>query len=94
MYSVLRTRFSVPPKPAAIRDGDWKLVTSDDRDPAAWELYNLANDRSETEEVGARNLEIANRLRATWNRWATEVHALPFPERRADGAKPVPWPPK
>jgi arylsulfatase len=79
---------------AAIREGDWKLVTSNDRDPAAWELYNLVEDRSETEEVGKDNPQIVERLRARWNGWATEANVLPFPEQRGGGLKPVPWPPK
>jgi arylsulfatase len=36
---------------AAIRDANWKLVTSDDRDKDSWELYDLSNDRSETQDL-------------------------------------------
>jgi len=78
---------------AAIREGDWKLVTTNDRDEAAWELYSLAEDRSESENLVARHPDIAKRLRKKWRRWAEASNVVPFPETRgkADG---VPWPPR
>jgi arylsulfatase len=78
---------------AAIREGDWKLVTSDDRDESAWELYDMAKDRSESANLAAKHPETVERLRKEWRRWAKETHALPFPEKLGDG-KPVPWPPR
>lgn len=77
---------------AALREGDWKLVTVNDRDPDAWELYNMALDRSETENVAGQHPQLVARLRASWNAWARSVNALPFPEKRSK-PKPVPWPP-
>ncbi len=52
----------------AVRQGDWKLVwgASDRR----WELYNLAADRTETEDLAARHPKRVTTMAATWNRWA------------------------
>ncbi len=78
---------------AAVRDGDWKLVTNNDRDQRAWELYNLAEDRSESEDLAEKHPEIVERLDKKWRRWAKKVGAVPFPETRGK-SKPVPWPPR
>jgi arylsulfatase len=67
---------------SAIRDGDWKLVTLNDRDELRWELYDLSEDRSETDNVIAKNPEIAQKLKDKWRKWAKEVNALPFTEER------------
>jgi arylsulfatase len=52
----------------AIRQGDWKLVwgASDQR----WELYNLARDRSETDDLAARYPERVRAMAADWETWA------------------------
>ena len=78
---------------AAIREGDWKLVTLNDRDEKAWELYNLADDRSESQDLVKERPAIAERLAKEWRRWAEEVHAIPFPEKRGR-PKGVKWPPR
>ena len=78
---------------AAIREGNWKLVTVNDRDDKAWELYDLSEDRSESENLVAREPKIAQRLKKKWRRWAEDVNALPYPEKRGK-PKPVPWPPR
>jgi arylsulfatase len=78
---------------AAVREGNWKLVTSNDRDPGAWELYNLADDRSESEDLSADRPELVREFKGKWEAWAEEVNATPFPETRPR-AKGVPWPPR
>jgi arylsulfatase len=88
-----RTLFWQHEAHAAVREGDWKLVTADDRDGKAWELYDLAEDRSESEELSREHPEIAERLRHKWRRWAEEVNVLPYPEQRSK-PKRVPWPPR
>ena len=70
----------------------WKLVTANDRDDAAWELYNLAVDRSETDDVSGEHPDIVARLKKTWRQWAEESNVLPFPEDRPP-VKRNPWPP-
>lgn len=78
---------------AAIREGDWKLVTSNDRSENAWEFYNLAEDRSESQDLGQQHPEIVQRLRKKWLQWAKEANVLPYPEKRGK-REPVPWPPR
>jgi arylsulfatase len=58
-----------------IRVGDWKLVAAH---KGAWELYDLAADRSETNNLAAKKPEKARELAAQWQAWA-------------DGAGVVPW---
>ena len=78
---------------AAIREGDWKLVTVNDRDEAAWELYDLREDRGESEDLIRQHPDVAERLRKKWRQWAERANVLPFPEERGP-AKGVPWPPR
>ncbi len=79
---------------AAIRRGNWKLV----RDyPKPWELYNLALDRSELNDVAGHHPELVAELGAAWQQWADRVGVLPWevtleiyaergqPEREAQG---------
>jgi len=78
---------------AAIREGNWKLVTSNDRDDAAWELYDLSADRSESRDLAKSRPEVAERLTKKWGQWAEECHVVPFPEKR-ESHRGVPWPPR
>jgi arylsulfatase A-like enzyme len=69
-----------------IRSGDWKLIHyyEDDRD----ELYNLASDRGERNDVVAINEELASKLRHRLDQWLLEVEAkLPAPDPEYDPAK-------
>ena len=67
---------------AAIREGNWKLVTVNDRDDQGWELYDLSRDRSETEDVSQEKVELVKRLKTKWRSWASRSNVLPFPEQR------------
>lgn len=51
----------------AVRQGDFKLVS---KYPAKWELYNLANDRSETHDVIAQCPDIASSLQKAYEDFA------------------------
>ncbi|MCA8988728.1 MAG: arylsulfatase [Planctomycetaceae bacterium] len=52
----------------AIRSGRWKLVTA--RGPEPWELYDLATDRSELQNVAEQNPQIVARLATAWQKEA------------------------
>jgi len=90
---VERTLFWQHENHAAVREGNWKLVTANDRDPTAWELYDLSSDRSESEDLSSRHGDVAKRLAEKWRRWAEQSNVVPYPEHR-DGANPIPWPPR
>ena len=77
-----RTLFWQHENHAAVREGDWKLVTLNDRDEDAWMLYNLAGDRSETFSLNEQHPGRAERMKAAWQAWAQRVQAVPFPEQR------------
>lgn len=55
---------------AAIRMGDWKLLRNPGRQQqnAGWELYNLENDISESNNLSAAYPERVQSLLAAWNR--------------------------
>tara|TARA_Y100001980_G_C14556904_1_gene353120 strand:- start:105413 stop:106924 length:1512 start_codon:yes stop_codon:yes gene_type:complete len=49
----------------ALRNGDWKIVkygTGEPKDPGDWQLYNLANDPTETTDVAEANQPVRERL--------------------------------
>lgn len=69
---------------SAARKGNWKIVTDDDRaESIQWELYDLTNDRSETENVADEHPHVVSELSDEWHKFARRVHATPFPESRA-----------
>ncbi len=55
-------------KSAAIRRGDWKAVW--DKLVGRWELYDLASDRTETNDLAAREPDVLNELAAAYDEWA------------------------
>lgn len=65
---------------AAVRVGDLKLVRAG-RD-GAWELYDLAADRTEQHDLTAERPADVAALAARWRAWAERVHAEPAPERK------------
>lgn len=76
---------------SAVHDGDWKLVSLDDRDSKRWELYDLTSDRSETHDVAIDHPEKVAQLKKKWNAWAEESNVFPFPESRdKPGQNPFP----
>jgi arylsulfatase len=54
----------------AVRAGDWKLVALENE---PWRLYNLASDRTETDDLAARYPERVESLGRQWEQWAAEV---------------------
>jgi arylsulfatase len=62
---------------AAIRVGDMKLVRQGKN--AAWELYDLAVDRTELHDLVTEKPEIAQDLAAKWEAWAVRAQVKPYP---------------
>jgi arylsulfatase A-like enzyme len=60
----------------AVRDGPWKLVA---RGPAgAWELYDMAADRTEMNNLASREPARLHTMVAQWEAWAKRAHVLPW----------------
>jgi arylsulfatase len=66
----------------AIRAGQWKLV-SHQNSGGEWELYDLAHDRTETNDLASAQPEIVERLAGRWAAWADDVGVRPWPEVKA-----------
>ena len=54
----------------AVRKGDWRLTALSG---AGWQLFNLKNDYSETNNVAAEYPEKVRELKTLWNNWAKNV---------------------
>ena len=70
-----------------IRVGDWKLVASYG---GAWELYDLAADRTELNNLAARRPEKTRELAGLWQRWADRVGVVPWERLPGANYKPSP----
>lgn len=57
-------------QPAAIRQGDWKLLRQGDE---PWQLYNLAADSGESKDLAAANPDKAKELQAAWEGWNAQL---------------------
>ncbi|MCX6325506.1 MAG: arylsulfatase [Bacteroidia bacterium] len=55
----------------AARLGDWKIVALKNKD---WELFNLAEDRTETNNLAAKYPEKVEQLNALWMSWSKRVN--------------------
>jgi arylsulfatase A-like enzyme len=65
----------------ALRIGDWKLVAKGSGGP--WELYDLAKDRTEMNDLAAAQAARVKEMVVTWDRWAVRTHAVPWPWKPA-----------
>lgn len=63
----------------AVREGKWKLVAKGKQ--GAWELYDMEADRTELNNLAAREPERIGRMAAMWESWARRAHVLPWPKR-------------
>ncbi len=63
----------------AVRVGDWKLV-SKWSNQGKWELYNIAEDRSELDDLAEAEPERTREMAALWQAYAERTHVLPWPE--------------
>jgi arylsulfatase A-like enzyme len=74
---------SVEPRPlfwehtgnAAVRLGDWKLVRGFG---GGWELYSLALDRTELQDVAEERPALVRELEALWDEWADRAEVIPW----------------
>ena len=64
----------------AVRRGNWKLVA---RNNAAWELYDLAADRTELNDQARQQPERVEMLASLWHAWAGQNNVLPWKEVNA-----------
>ncbi len=55
----------------AVRQGDWKLVAAQPENQ--WELYNIAEDPTELNNLAANNPDKVDKLSAAYQQWAGEV---------------------
>lgn len=62
---------------AAVRDGNWKLVREYEK---PWELYNIANDRTELNNLVSQETQRTARMIKAWELWATK-NDVAFPKR-------------
>ena len=58
----------------AIRDGDWKPLGLRNE---PWELYRIADDRTELNNLIEQHSEKAEELKSKWDAWAEKVGVLP-----------------
>jgi len=66
-----RTLFWQHNKGRAVRQGDWKLVSPDRGE--SWELYNMAKDGSETNDLSDSMPERLEEMKAMHEQWRTRV---------------------
>ncbi|MER7012782.1 sulfatase-like hydrolase/transferase [Saccharopolyspora sp. NPDC000359] len=67
---------------AAARRGRWKIVREAG---GSWELYDMANDRSERWDLAAQEPGLVGELAASWQEWADSVGVVPWVTIRAAG---------
>lgn len=66
-------------KYSAIRKERWKAVRRSKtslRPDGAWQLYDLSEDRSETEDVSSSNPEVVETLVRAWDAWRRDIGPL------------------
>jgi arylsulfatase len=62
------------------RQGAWKLVSvSND---STWHLYNLAVDRTETNDLAAQQPDKVRQLDSLWRQWANTHKVFPKPGKK------------
>ena len=59
----------------AYREGDWKMVwnSSPKLEDRRWELFNLARDRSETNDLAKQHPDRIKAMKTRWQKWALKV---------------------
>ena len=59
----------------AVRSGNWKLVSTY---PNEWELYDMAADRVERNDLAASRPDLVKTLAAEWDAWAKRANVDPW----------------
>ena len=60
----------------ALREGQWKIVA---KGPAgAWELYDMSADRTESNDLAAKEPDRIKAMVSRWETWATQNEVLPW----------------
>lgn len=65
----------------AVRKGDWKLVSRfnyGSNESYPWELYNIYEDRTETDNVAAKHPDLVEDLSELYHSWAERCNVMPF----------------
>ena len=60
----------------AVRQGVWKLVA---KHGGAWELYDIAKDRIESNDLAKTHPDRVAALAAKYDAWAKRAHVEPWP---------------
>ena len=60
----------------AVRNGKWKLVAKGVN--GAWELYDMASDRTEMHDLASEQPERLKQMAAAWQQWAETSNVLPL----------------
>ena len=60
----------------AVRQGNWKLVAKGKTGP--WELYNIADNRTETEDLAQKYPQRTEEMATLWEQWAKRANVLPL----------------
>jgi len=68
----------------AIRAGQWKLVAKENQ---PWELYDIAADRTELNNLAEKHPGKVKELGAQWEAWAVRANVLPLGTWRAPARK-------
>jgi arylsulfatase A-like enzyme len=62
------------------RVGNWKLVSMSN--DSTWHLFNLANDKTETNDLKNRYAKKVHEMDSLWHRWANTHQVFPKPGKR------------
>jgi arylsulfatase len=60
----------------AVRSGKWKILSTF---PGRWELYDMAADRVERQDLAAQHPDVVRTLAAQWDAWAKRTNVDPWP---------------
>jgi arylsulfatase len=64
----------------AVRDGKWKLVAKENK---PWELYDMTQDRTESNDLASQHPEKVGELSAKWDAYAERANVFPLGAWRA-----------